>query len=55
VAKSKSREYVWLQCTGCQELNYRTEVKTAGGAPKLSRSKFCPRERKHTEHKLKRK
>ena len=36
-------------------LNYRTEVKTAGGAPKLTLKKFCFRERKHTEHKLKRK
>ena len=55
MAKSKSREYVWLQCASCSELNYRTEVKTAGGAPKLSLTKFCSRERKHTEHKLKRK
>ena len=55
MAKSKAREYVWLQCTECDELNYRTEVKTAGGAPKLTRKKFCSRERKHTEHKLKKK
>ena len=55
MAKGKGREYVWMQCSACSELNYRTEVKTAGGAPKLSLSKYCWRERKHTEHKLKRK
>jgi large subunit ribosomal protein L33 len=54
MAKSKAREYVWLQCNGCGALNYRTQVRVAGGAPKLSRKKFCPAERKHTEHKIKR-
>ena len=55
MAKSKAREYVFLQCSGCGALNYRTQVRVAGGAPKLLLKKFCPKERKHTEHKLKRK
>jgi large subunit ribosomal protein L33 len=55
MAKSKAREYVWLQCTDCGELNYRTEVRVTGGSPKLVLKKFCPRTRVHTEHKLKRK
>ena len=55
MAKSQKREYVWLQCTGCKDLNYRTEVKVVGGTPKLELKKFCKRERKHTVHKLKRK
>jgi len=55
MAKSKAREYVWLQCTSCDELNYRTQVRTLGGTPKLALKKYCPRERKHTQHKLKRK
>ena len=55
MAKSKAREYVWLQCTDCGALNYRTEVRVAGGTPKLSLKKFCRAERKHTEHKIKRK
>ena len=38
MAKSKAREYVWLQCTECKDLNYRTQVRTAGGAPKLTLS-----------------
>jgi len=55
MAKSKAREYVWMQCTECDELNYRTQVRVAGGTPKLSLKKYCSRERKHTAHKLKRK
>jgi large subunit ribosomal protein L33 len=55
MAKSKAREYAWLQCSECDGLNYRTQVKVAGGAPKLSLKKYCPGQRKHTEHKLKRK
>jgi large subunit ribosomal protein L33 len=55
MAKSKAREYVWMQCGECGELNYRVQVRTAGGVPKLELAKYCPRERKHTNHKLKRK
>ena len=55
MGKAKAREYVWLQCTECGELNYRTEVRTQGGVPKLTLKKFCPKSRKHTEHKIKRK
>ena len=46
---------VWLQCDSCKELNYRTQLKIAGGAPKIERKKFCPKERTHTLHKIKRK
>ncbi|HOD79821.1 MAG: 50S ribosomal protein L33 [Planctomycetes bacterium ADurb.Bin126] len=55
MAKAKAREYVWLQCTECGDLNYRIQVRTAGGTPKLTLKKYCPRSRNHTEHKLKRK
>jgi large subunit ribosomal protein L33 len=55
MAKSKAREYVWMQCTDCKALNYRTNVRVQGGAPKLELQKYCPEERKHTTHKLKRK
>ena len=54
MAKAKRREYMWLQCTECKDLNYRANVVVHGGAPKLELKKYCPRERKHTEHKLKR-
>jgi large subunit ribosomal protein L33 len=51
----ENREMAWLQCTECGDLNYRTEIRVAGGAPKIERKKHCPRERRHTVHKLKRK
>jgi large subunit ribosomal protein L33 len=51
----ENREMAWLQCTSCNDLNYRTEIKVAGGAPKFERQKYCKRERKHTAHKIKRK
>ncbi len=55
MAKSKAREYVWLQCSECKDLNYRTEVRVSGGLQKVELQKYCPRERKHTLHKVKRK
>ena len=55
MAKSKAREYVFLQCSDCGSLNYRTQVRTLGGVPKLTLKKYCPKTRTHTKHKLKRK
>ena len=55
MAKATKREYVWLQCTDCHDLNYRTSVNVQGGAPKLELQKYCKRQRKRTTHKLKRK
>ncbi len=56
--RSTDREYVWLQCTETGDLNYRTSIRVKGGiADKLKTglSKYCPRLRKHTSHKIKRK
>ena len=50
-----NREMVWLQCTETGDLNYRTEVKVAGGMPKIELKKFSPRLRRKTVHKIKRK
>ncbi len=55
MAKAQKREWVWLQCKECSDLNYRTEVNVQGGVPKLELNKYCPRERKRTAHKIKRK
>ncbi len=55
MAKASKREYVWLQCKECSDLNYRTSVNAMGGTPKLELSKYCKRQRKRTIHKLKRK
>lgn len=49
------REYVFLECSECGERNYRTPVNTTGGVPKLELKKFCPRQRKRTVHKIRRK
>jgi large subunit ribosomal protein L33 len=55
MAKGPAREYVWLQCTDCGELNYRIQVRTQGGGGKLELKKFCSRTRTHTVHKTKKK
>ena len=55
MAKATKREYVWLQCTECGDLNYRTSVNVQGGVPKLKLKKYCPRSRSRTDHKIKRK
>ena len=55
MAKSSKREYVWLQCVDCGNLNYRTSVNVQGGTPKMELKKFCPRTRTRTVHKVKRK
>ena len=53
----EARENVWLQCKECNDLNYRTNIRVVGqdAHTKLELKKFCPRDRKHTEHKVKRK
>ncbi len=55
MAKSSKREYVWLQCTDCGDLNYRLSVNVQGGTPKLELKKYCPRTRNRQNHKVKRK
>ncbi len=55
MAKASKREYFTLECKECNERNYRTEVSTLGGVPKLELKKYCKRERKHTVHKLRKK
>ena len=56
--KAGAVEYVWLQCTECKDLNYRTPINVKGGIDdklKAGFKKYCPRERKHILHKIKRK
>jgi large subunit ribosomal protein L33 len=56
--KAADREFVWLQCTETGDLNYRTSVRVKGGIPEKLKDglkKYCPRLRKHTMHKIKRK
>ncbi len=56
--KAEAVEYVWLQCSDCGGLNYRTPVNVKGGLPekiKGGMKKYCPKSRSHTLHKIKRK
>ncbi len=53
--KAGKREDVFLQCSDCGDLNYRTSVSVAQGSPKLELTKYCPRTRQRTVHKVKRK
>lgn len=56
--KNVAREYIWLQCTETGDLNYRTSINVKGGITdklKEGMNKYCPRLRKHTLHKIKRK
>ncbi|VAX41476.1 hypothetical protein MNBD_PLANCTO03-594 [hydrothermal vent metagenome] len=56
--KASAREFVWLQCTETGDLNYRTQINIKGGIDekiKAGLKKYCPRLRKHTLHKIKRK
>jgi len=55
MAKKSKREYVWLECSQCNERNYRTEVSVAEGTPKFTLKKYCKKERAHTVHKIRRK
>jgi large subunit ribosomal protein L33 len=59
MAKAKAaREYVWLRCDECGDLNYRISVNLKGGMPEKLKEglrKYCPRTRSHTLHKIKRK
>ncbi|MBM4017531.1 MAG: 50S ribosomal protein L33 [Planctomycetes bacterium] len=44
-----AREFVTLECTVCGARNYRTQMQSRGDAH-LRLKKYCPRDRKHTEH-----
>jgi large subunit ribosomal protein L33 len=48
-----AREWVWLQCKETDDLNYRITINPKEFDTKKTVSKFCPRLRKHTEHKVK--
>jgi large subunit ribosomal protein L33 len=58
MAKASKREWMWLQCTECDDLNYRIEVNMSQGMParlKDGLMKYSKRLRRHTLHKTKRK
>ena len=52
--KAAARDYVTMECSVCSERNYRTE-KNSKTTEKLDLNKYCPRCRKHTPHKERKK
>ncbi|QDT37389.1 50S ribosomal protein L33 [Stratiformator vulcanicus] len=52
--EAMAREYVWLQCTESNHLNYRVE-KEMRGTERLELKKYCKFCRKHVPHKESRK
>ncbi len=51
--KGENREAVALQCTVCKNVIRPTEKNKKNTVEKLTISKYCPKCRKHTEHKEK--
>jgi large subunit ribosomal protein L33 len=50
MAKKADRILITLACTACRERTYHTEKNKRNDPERLVRNKFCPRCRKHTEH-----
>ncbi len=53
--RAPAREYIFLECSSCGERNYRVSKRTKGETTKLELKKYCRGERKHTEHKERKK
>jgi large subunit ribosomal protein L33 len=50
MAKKENRIVVTLACSECKERNYTTEKNRKNDNSRIALSKYCPRCRKHTEH-----
>ena len=51
MAKSEKRIKVHMKCTECNRKNYSTYKNKQNTTEKLVLNKYCPFDRKHTEHK----
>ena len=49
--KGEARALVTLKCPNCGELNYRVEKNKQNDPERMEISKYCPRCKKHTDHK----
>ena len=45
------RELIALECSVCKRRNYTTSKNKKKTTDKLAIKKFCPHDRRHTEHK----
>ena len=50
MAKKADRILITLACPDCHERTYHTEKNKRNDPERMTRNKFCPRCRKHTEH-----
>jgi large subunit ribosomal protein L33 len=50
MAKKGARVLITLACSTCRERNYHSEKNKTNDPDRLTINKFCPRCRKHTEH-----
>ena len=44
-------DFIQLQCAECDRINYSTFRNKKKSQEKLVKKKYCPWDRKHTEHK----
>mgnify|MGYP006273585213 CR=1 FL=1 len=44
------RELVTLACTECKQRNYTTDKNRRNTPGRLEKKKYCPFDRKHTDH-----
>jgi large subunit ribosomal protein L33 len=50
MAKKANRVIITLACVECKERNYTSEKNRQNDSGRISLQKYCPRCRKHTEH-----
>jgi large subunit ribosomal protein L33 len=50
MAKKADRILITLACNECKERNYHSEKNKRNDPDRLGLQKFCPRCRRHTEH-----
>jgi large subunit ribosomal protein L33 len=50
MAKKADRIIITLACTECKERTYTSEKNRRNDSGRLALNKYCPRCRKHTEH-----
>ncbi|HWP28420.1 MAG TPA: 50S ribosomal protein L33 [Chloroflexota bacterium] len=50
MAKKADRILITLACQVCRERNYHTEKNRRNDPDRLTLRKYCPRCRRHTEH-----
>jgi large subunit ribosomal protein L33 len=50
MAKKENRIVITLACSECKERNYSTEKNRKNDTGRIALTKYCPKCKKHTEH-----